>query len=564
MACKKLWNVFIFILSAIPIYGQGEFTCTIAQSQIETGIPFEIVYTSTFGEIDQLTLPNVAGLSFSGRLGTSSSISIINGKQSVRYEYTYQAVAQQEGYINIPPARAKIGGKTYQCNQIKIKIKKPNRQNIPKNDDDVFFRAELTENKIYLGQQTTLTFDIYTSKNVINAEFQKKPAYPHLFLKNIDAGNSGRTISVGKKQYYTQTIAAFSVFAQKTGNHKIESSNIIYKYEKLDSANPFFNDIESKILATNSLDLRVSELPNFNVPPTFSGGVGDFSASCKIDKKTVTLNEPVRITLTIKGDGDPKFWGPPSWDTIRGIEFYDPDLINEATSFENGKEYTTRIYEYLLQPVESRLYRLYPKFSYFSPEEEKYKTWQSDPIEIQVLPGNVSTDQPLTHIAENALEPKPNQNSDRLPTLFILGIATLFIIILSFYLFKIKSKFTKNVSPPKNDQPIISPEEKLLLAKTLFNSNREKEFYQEILQVLSSGIAQAFALKDNPLNRSALISHLQEYHCPQDQIDSFSEIYSSCEMALYAGQKPDKEKIYNRCTDFIRFLSDFDKKNIGE
>lgn len=551
MNFQKLWSISILLLSFWSSRGQGEFSCTISQSQIEAGIPFEIVYASTFGEIDQLTLPVVPGLSFSGRTGTSSSISIINGKQSARYEYTYQAVSQKEGSVTIPPAKARIGGKIFHCNQIKIKIKKPNRQHIPKNDGDVFFRAELSENKIYLGQQTMLTYDIYTSKNVINAEFEKKPAFPHLFLKNIEAGNSGRTINVGKKQYYTQTIASFLVFAQKAGDHTLEGSNIIYKYEKPNRANPFFNDVESQVLATNSLNLLVSELPKVNVPSSFSGGVGDFSVSCKIDKKTVTLNESVRIILTIKGDGDPKFWGPPSWDTIQGIEYYDPNLIDETTSIENGKEYTTKVFEYLMQPVESNSYTLNPQFSYFSPDEERYKTWKSNPIEIKVLPGNISTDQPLTHPFENSFEPNRINNANGFPTLLLLGILTLFILLLSVYIFKIKSKSTEEVPTPKEGQTIIYPEEKLSRAKDLLNSDKEKEFYQEILHVISSGISQALALKDSPVGRSGLISKLQEHHCPQDQIDSFSELVSSCEMALYAGQTTDVENLYEKTKQFL-------------
>src|SRR5690606_6109980 len=211
-----------FVIYILPVFTYGqEFTCSVYDDQVETGVPFHIVYTSHSGEIENIQLPVVQGLSFSGRSGFSSSVSIIQGKKKSVFEYTYQAVIQKEGKFTIPPARGTINGKNAVSNAVAVKVAKSEQKTTVTNDGDVFFNARHSNEKIYSGQQTLLSYDIFTSKNVMNAEFVKKPLFKHLYLKPVDIKRQGKTVNISGKLFYTQTIDSYIVFAQKTGKHII-------------------------------------------------------------------------------------------------------------------------------------------------------------------------------------------------------------------------------------------------------------------------------------------------------------------------------------------------------
>lgn len=553
--------VCALIIAFLPeILSGQDFICSVYDDAIEAGTPFQVVYTSHSGEIDNIQLPSVSGLDFSGRSGFSSSMSIINGKKKSVFEYTYQAVITKEGRFTIPPAKGRVNGKTVMSNTLSVNVTKPNQKPVTKGDGDVFFKAKLSREKIYSGQQVILSYDIYTSKNVMNAEFVKKPQFQHIFLKPIDVKRQGKTVNISGKQFYTQTIDSYILFAQKTGKHMLEKADIIYKYEKANAANPFFNEVESQKLSTNALVLEVLDLPDQGKPKNFSGGVGNFTFSAQIDKKTVTTDEVIKVKVAIKGDGDPKFWGPPAWDTIPGFEAFEPNLLDEQSVFENGREYTIRSYEYLFRPENEMKITLQPSFSYFSPEDEKYVTLTGESHDINVLPGNT----PATDLENNEAlsldsEFTSNEGSLSRSNIFMLFGSILIVLLVAIVLFFLFRKRKSKAQPNKVEaQQEMIPSVNKESVQSLLNEGKKKEFYKAIMTETESFIKQKYGASNGKMTTDQLVSLLQKNNVDEETINRFKHIYTSCEYALFAGIETNPELIYE---EFKKLISVLEKNN---
>src|SRR5690606_7720252 len=133
-------------------------------------------------------------------------------------------------------------------------------------------------------------------------------------------------------------------------------------------------------------------------------------------------------------------------------EAFEPNLLDEQTVFENGREYTIRVYEYLFKPEKEMKVSLQPSFSYFSPEEEQYVTLSDETYEINILPDNkspldLSDDSPLKVHAGS----KSDQTGFSTQNIFIyLGILLAGLFIALILLFMLKKEKTKEVKPKDN------------------------------------------------------------------------------------------------------------------
>lgn len=528
---------------------------TVSTDRIFVNVPFELVYRIENASADHIQIPSVPGLSISKRSGTLSSFSIVQGKVSGFEEFTYTVTAQKPGKYTIPPAKITIKGKVFLSNSIQITVVAEKEIKPAEAEGDVFFKALLSDNPIYLGQQTILHYDIYTNRNVINANFTKKPSFQHIYSKLLNTRHTGRNVVMSKKQYYTQTIESFTLYAQKTGVLPLEKATIEYKYEIPDKRNPFFNDVVVKTLKTNDLILEVLPLPDQNVPLSFSGAVGSFTFSASVDKQMITKDDVIRITMSIRGDGDPKYWKAPTWEIMDGTEFYEPDLLSENTEIDKGREFTTRIYEYLVQVNKPMDFVLHPKFSFFDPDKKSYVELKDKTIIVKVLPGKTASSiDEKNEIQDSDSHSASSGNSYRK----FIEVAFLLVLIplLTFAFLKIKNR-KKFIQQPENkynlsaiDMVYIHLNEAALLEQ----KQEHKAFFNEIMKAVYLFLKEKLNSGSELSDKKSTISLLYEKNVPSDTIHELERLLSNCELAVFAGQKPDMKGITDMTESILKSL----------
>ncbi|MFZ1705000.1 MAG: BatD family protein [Saprospiraceae bacterium] len=542
------WIITPFILQA-----QVKIQCTLSDDIVEVNTPFVLIYTIYNDEVQNFQLPVISGLTIESSPGTEKSVSIINGKRSGYVRYSYTITAEKEGKYIIPPAKALYKSKTIESNSVSLTVKKQTSSQINTSGQDVFFKAVLSHEKIYLGQQVQLQYDIFTTREIINAEFEKMPFIPHVFIKPFEKQYVGRNVQLGKKKYYTQPIETFILYPQKSGSHVLEKTNIFCKYELQTGRSIFFKDVTVEKYTTNALTINVFELPNKDVPPSFSGAVGDFTFSAEVDKQTITTDDVLKIQMTIKGDGDPKYWGPPTWTAMEDVEFYEPNLISEKSYVENGREYHAKSYEYLIEVKKEKTLLLEPTFSFFDPNKEVYVVIKDKPVTVKVLPGN--------NVQTQALSPPEtlnisNSTKDKNPKNYLTyGFSILLLIMgLSWFFWYRKRKKDE----PKLRRSLFEENISKQIESRLNNARKYREnenqslFFEELAKVFTIYFREELHLDNEKQDKQSFINSLVENKIPSQSIQDFDRIFSIIQLSLFGGQKQDMSYIYEETKELLR------------
>jgi hypothetical protein len=404
-----------------------------------------------------------------------------------------------------------------------------------------------------------LDYEIFTNKEVINVEFEKMPQFTHIFVKPIERLTTGKNIIINNQRYYTQVVESFVLYPQKSGRQFLDKINIIYKYDVNSGSNPFFNEIKVEKHETNDLVLEVSELPDKNIPSSFSGGVGQFSFSNTISKQTISTDEILRIVMTIKGDGDPKFWKAPKWEAANFIEFFEPNLLKEETIVENGKEIHTKVFEYLAEVKSPGEYTLQPEFSFFSPENERYITLEDKPLHIKVLKGNNSVS---VIQDEGDAGPSDELSSDKKWNWPLFILIMMAISVLSYWLYDKRRKQKTDIDPEINAKKIA--DQCLIRAKSFLDSGQNRSFFEEISHALTGYLKIKMHIENEEMDKKTLLAKLTELDVPEALVSSFEKMYSLCEITLFGGQNPDTKDVYNETLNIISSLEVFFSKRINK
>lgn len=160
---------------------------------------------------------------------------------------------------------------------------------------------------------------------------------------------------------------------------------------------PFFNNAFYNTLAyrdvqvnikSNPLKITVLPLPDKDKPEDFGGAVGHFNITSKTDKTELTTDDVATLTLVISGSGNLKLIEAPKLELPNGLNTYDPqirDTITGRSTIISG----SKIVKYAITPNIAGDYVIPSvSFSYYSPEKGTYVTEKTEPIKIQVKPGD--------------------------------------------------------------------------------------------------------------------------------------------------------------------------------
>ena len=416
----------------------------------------------TFPQIDQ-----IAGFRVERRT-QSQSIQSINAHTTRSLEQSYTFTPSKS--IQIPSYDIRIDGKTYTTKLLSLEVSQPKAadKNAP-----VQLEMRLAKSEVYVGEPVRLDLIF---KKAPNANFAKiEIAEPE--LKTFWAKKLPDSEPETKDGYITQTYS-YLLFPQREGEFTIPATFAKLGVAQQNRRNQMFNDsffavyggpqISWKKLFSNESKLRVKALPdNLEI-------FGDFHISAKVDKKEVTANKPVNLTLEIKGKGN--------LDDIKKFTLNIPDAVVYAdepsveASVNNGNY--KGVFRQKIAIVADRNYTIEPiSFRYFDKKEKKEKTIQTQAFSIMVKGGSNTKIHPLIEeqtpstnpIVENTVDhsvvtqtAKEDTNEKYLWLLSGLILGTLLTYLGSLLL------STKRVKRPKKERSLIEKVERAKDDKALF------------------------------------------------------------------------------------------------
>jgi hypothetical protein len=141
-------------------------------------------------------------------------------------------------------------------------------------------------------------------------------------------------------------------------------------------------------VSTRALTLKIRPPPQDQQPSSFTGAVGEYNLSAKLDRAQCQAHEAVTLLVQVRGEGNIKTLPAPQVSVPSDFESYDPKT---GENIKRGPERVTgsKSFEYVLIPrAPGRQAIPEVRFSYFDPEKKRYVEQSAGPFVLDVSRGD--------------------------------------------------------------------------------------------------------------------------------------------------------------------------------
>ena len=233
------------------------------------------------------------------------------------------------------------------------------------------FKMQSNKSEAYLGEPVRLTFTFRYPIDIQIAEANfAPPTFHDLWVK--PGKNVPNTIKDGFHIYKLDYV----ITPQRAGTIEIEPARMDIGILKTKEKNTLrFDRVKWKSIFSNALKLKVKPLPD-NVQL-----FGNYTLEAKVDKNSTKANEPVHLTVTVKGSGNVEEIPDFEITSDSAIVYSDKPVIK--THFDEGVSKGTFTQKFAF--VSDRNFSI-PALSltYFDSKSRSVKTIQTEPVHVTV------------------------------------------------------------------------------------------------------------------------------------------------------------------------------------
>ncbi len=436
------FSLLVFFGALTPTQAQVDVSANVDRNQVSVGDSFtlKVSITSESGAPSQPSLPVIDNVQLlhswtSNQSRTSFSSQGQGGLfKTVRIRiHSFQYTVLQQKNITIDPIEVKVDDKTYSTEPIEIQVLAPGlaqQQNSqgtrpqqpqqqpqgfpkdpieeledrfndmlrrqfggvpgadsfmtePRNSKEAFFiLAEVDKTQAFKGEQITASWYLYTRGRVQDIDTLKYPTLKGFWKEDIQISthlNFEQDVINGIP-YNRALLASYALFPIEEGKQLVDP----YKAKATIVSGFGFGRSYPGTKASDQIPILIKPLPEEGRPMDFTGAVGEFQFTVEPPHGTIVTHQPFELKVRFEGRGNAKLIELPQLPLGDNLEVY--DIKNESKFFKNGQSF--KEFEVLLIPREPGPLVIEPlKTSFFDPRQEKYISLQSDPIQLNVLPG---------------------------------------------------------------------------------------------------------------------------------------------------------------------------------
>ena len=590
---KKLM-IILFLFLPAHIFAQS-FVASVTQTTVGENQHFEVSFTFSGKNINGVknfkppTFRNFLTLSGPNQ---STSIQIINGVQSASLSYNYIIQAKRIGTFSIGAASIEYNGEAFKTKPIEITIvkgsSKPKRQQQDAGISDeeiaknLFIRAIVDRRKVYLGEQVTVTYKLYTRLNIAaQMSISKLPQYHGFWAEELETSSNitFTTEVIDGKQYRVGVLKKAALFPTQTGKLEITPFELTVPIQLRRNRNrnnffddffnaPFgFNQTVEYNATSNKITINVLSLPIEGKPDSFHGAVGDFSLNVDVDKTTAKTNEAVTLKVILSGKGNLELLEMPELNLPSGFEKYEPktsENINKRNIISGSKAA-----EYLMIPRVVGTRVIPPvEFSYFNPTKKKYVTLRSKSFKLNITQGEQLPEveyagkEDVQHLGSDIRFIKTSfediykkEESVLFTTFFwVGGIAPMLILFIAVGWKKRNDKLAGNVALLRYSKAQKVGKNRLKKAKKLMQENNYQDFYTEVSLALFGYLEDKFHIPKAEFTIERAMDELRKLGVEESLINDVKKAAEDCEFIRFApgAEKSDAmQNIYDQLTTVI-------------
>ena len=608
---RLLLSAMLIMMAVVrAVADDVSFTANAPQAVVQ-GERFRITYTVNTRSAKGFRAPDMPGLNILSGPGTSTSFSqrITNGK-AVTVEsitYTFVAVANETGDIEVEGATIQVDGKQYTSNGLTIKVLPPDRTAQPQQQsvqgrsqqsgqttqsrssssssssaDDLFMLATVDKTTVYEQEAILLTYKVYALPSVdLRNLSTKMPDLKNCHVQEVDLPQQKEfnLEHYNGRNYQTILWSQFVLFPQHSGELEIPSTVfeaiVAQRVESNsdDLFDMFFNSsryVETRRdLPTRTIKINVKPLPQ-GKSGAYYGGVGDFSISSTISSTDVTANDAVTIRVVLSGTGNLKLIKTPEIKFPQDFDIYDPKVENKFT-IKGGRQTGNKVFEYLAIPRHAGQYTIPAlEFQYFDPKSGTYKTIKTDEYTLNVAKGQGGGESQTSVAYVNKEDLKFVGQDVRFHAtplvlrsddirffgslLFWLCMALpLVILIVLVVLSRKRIADSANAARLKVKKASSVATKRLKVAHKLMKDNKKNEFYDEMMRALSGYMGDKLSISTAELSKDRIAYELSRHGVSDELSRQVIGLLDDCEFARYApGDDSGKmDKLYEEAVGVI-------------
>ena len=566
---STIYLLICFCLPAFIAAQQVNFIATSDAKEIVKGGYVEVSFTLENAEGSSFRPPTFKGFKVVSGPSTSSQISIVNGRRSQKIGYGYTLLATEIGNKSIGAASIKVKGKTYKTRPLSIRVVKGSDKVAAGADSPIFIKLEQSDSIVYKGQQITLKYVLYTTKDVNSADFRTEEAFDGFFVNRIrNFRDRAERVVVDGVQYTKKTLKTYALFPQQSGKFVFEPIPVTLGIPLKNDRSGFFftTRVTRENVTAEGGEITVLPTPP-NAPISYSGAVGKFSIQSSVDKRSITTDDAITMRLQISGNGDSKFLIAPTQPLNNDWEIYDPNVLNEETIERGDQVVTVKNYEYLMVPKRKGRMLVRPEFTYFDADSTSYITLYGNPTAVNVVQGTGdSTLEEALQQEELAFAPIISSTKFRKRgSYFMFSPAYWMCMSLPLFgmlgVFVYKRKLIKegNVDPNliRESEAEKVARQRMSNAQKFMQQNESKAFYSEVNDALYGYVSDKLLIPASDLSRSNIKTKLIDKGVDQEPANTFVALLDKVQMSLYAGGGTNMNELYEEAIKSITQIDAF-------
>jgi hypothetical protein len=570
MNTKKTYNTLItntkkstfafFLLFILSATAYGQFTASVNRNKVGLQENFQITFT-TQGDISDFTPPSFSDFRMLSGPNSQTSFQSINGRTTRSQSYSYILRGKTAGKFTIGAAKVVLNGRKTESNPVAIEIlKQAPKAGAEGNSisDNLFVKLSLDKSKVYVGEQVTATYTIYTAVNIVGYELDGSPSYQGFWVEELNdkKGIETRDEIIDGRKFRAAKIYQVALFPQRAGILDISQIDLklTIREQRRRNPNSIFEDMfggysdKQHFVASNKRKLTVEALPNKGRPASYSGLVGRYNLKSSIDKTTAQTNDGITLKMEISGTGNINILTPQKLSLPNDIEVYEPKVKQRG-----GKNGTTikgsKAFDYLLIPRRGGTFPIpQQSISYFDPSKEKYVTLTTPEYELVIEGGTNPQSTTVTgldkeeiallgedirYIKTNVGELNEKGKSFLGSTPFYLGLGAPVLLFLGILGYRRRQEgMTEDAKRSQSAGKVGL--KRLKSARNKLNSQDIPGFYQDLGLALEGYLVDRYKMDKSSFTHENAIEKLHEMQIPMEQIQDLKTILDACDMARYA------------------------------
>jgi hypothetical protein len=604
------WRVVLAglaVLASAPAWADIEFYQSVDRPEVGTEDAFRltvVVVDAPPSAQVQFPAPKDIEVLSSSR-SSQRSIQLSGGGPAVIQDVTKHTLvmrALRTGRLIIPPSVLQTAGRTYRTEPVEITVtegrlgppqgqaSRPNRlpdpfRNfppsgqgpspfgddaddedtiIPRGDSDLFLRANLDRDDVFVGEQVTLSLYIYSRVDLSSVDAVTMPKLEGFWSEEVESPTqlSGERRTLNGIPYRAYLLRRRALFPVKAGALTITAA-------EADITTGFLFAGHRVHRVSNALKVRVKPLPAGAPPGMANAHVGDWQLTMDVSPTSVELGQPITVRVTLEGSGNVKNVTPPKLNAPAALKVYDPstsDRLNPVRNRIQGQ----RVQEYLVMPQRTGTFTLPSlEFPYFDPSRRAYDVARTDPVTVTVEAGSGgatslgSTPTPVTDAANapknvltvGGLRPPrhqarfvapaapPWERAFFLPAV-LAPMGLLFGVVL---LGQVRGKLFSQTEVGRNNQQAKAARKRLEAAEKLKGQGSASAFYAEVEKALLGFLEARLRTPVVGLTREALGEKMAQAGVSPTHRSRVLYVLEACDMGRFGGGAESSER--NRILD---------------